>query len=325
MLLGFTSCSDDDASGSGSGYEFGPKVYVSTGLFPADRASVKLVKTPLTTELRSEVTFPVRLTTPVSSDLEVSFAIDNNLVATFNDANKTDYAVLPEGCVVDHTQSVVIVAQKVISESQVSVTNITLPNEIEEKKYLIPIKIAGVNSKSASISANLSTFYVIASVSKTNVDVSVTDLTGDVYTKSGWSATASSQKEDKYSVEKAIDGDNTTAWVTASGTANTTNALLTVDMGKSQAMNAIRITPNFAYTGTTYAVKLIEVYTSTDGINWEKQGVSAEFNKTIGTANAPVYKWIKFYAPVTARYLQFKFIQNWSGSYVGVGEVDVVK
>lgn len=312
-----SACSHDDLSTTGL------KVFINSEIYPTNQFKIDAIRTPVSVETSEVIKFPIKLTYPSPVDMVVHMAVDNSLVDSYNTNNGTSYKALPEGAVIC-TGSISIKANEMISTDSVALESIDL-SKAEENSYLIPIKIAELvsSNKGAQISENLSTVYITAKVTITNINISVLTNTGDVYDKESWSASALTEKEEKYAASKMIDGDNSTAWICANKSVD--ESILTIDMSKNQSMAGIRITPNFAYSGALYAIKQVEVYTSDDNSNWTKQGVSGVFSKTIGNATTPNYKIIQFYTPVSARYFQLRLIQNWSTLYTGIGEIDVIK
>lgn len=318
IAWGLSACSNDEDVNTAE-----VKAFVNSEIYPTNQFTIDAIQTPASAILSEKIKFPIKLTYPSKADIMVNMAVDYSLVNDYNANNGTSYKTLPEGAAV-YTKSIIVKSDEVISTDSVTLEGIDL-SKVKEGAYLIPIKIAELisSNKGVQISTNRSVVYIKTNVIVTNVNASVLTNTGEVYDQTGWSASASTEKEDKYAVAKLIDGDKMTAWVSALKVAN--ESVLTIDMGKSESMSAIRLTPNYAYSGTKYAIKSVEVYTSNDAQSWHKQGISATFNKTIGSVITPNYKIIQFYVPVSARYFQLKLVDNWSTDYTGVGEIDVIK
>jgi len=68
---------------------------------------------------------------------------------------------------------------------------------------------------------------------------------------------------------------------------------------------------------TSYCLTKVDIYSSADGVNWVLQGG----NVLLSTASS--YQYIKFYAPISAKYLKMS-ITGWrSTTYIRIAEFDV--
>lgn len=129
LLLG--GCNDADK------FDYGKEVLVMTGTEVSPIIKFVVEGTPST--------YPVTVssTGKVSSPVTVSIKVDNSLVEKYNQANKTNYYVVPDGAVELDASSVVIEAGQA-SSTTAPLRVVSTENFKDGCIYMIPVTITGV-------------------------------------------------------------------------------------------------------------------------------------------------------------------------------------
>ncbi len=310
-----SSCSKDEITYDIVG-EKTNKVYFNTETQYVNLYKFTVLHTPVSSTGNIIARFPVRCTKEASSELKVSLVVDNSLVENYNRLKNTMLSQVPENYFELSNNILTIPKGKMISSDSVSLS--VLPNFLPELKkdgYLIPVKISSVNgSNDIEISSNLNVVYIIISTSWTNCYNSpvLADMTGMslITPRTGWSATINVSL---YSgnLSQMFDGSTSTYWQIRPSQSFT----LTVDLNTEyNNITGIRSHTN----STSYNLTKVNVYTSTDGLNWVFQG-----SPTLSTATT--YQYIKFYQPVTARYIRIEAVSWRSTSRIYWAEFDVYR
>lgn len=149
-ILIFFSCKKTTTSESLNG------IYI----VPLSGSSVSEIKTLLSFE-KIPYKFPVAaaITTPVVADVNVTLAVDNNLISAFNTAQKTTYAVMPAGSYSIETTNLTIPKGGIASSQTNVVVNATMLTT--DVTYLLPVKVASVSSSDITLNAAIATKYYI--------------------------------------------------------------------------------------------------------------------------------------------------------------------
>ncbi|MDL2211172.1 DUF1735 domain-containing protein [Bacteroides sp. OttesenSCG-928-M17] len=310
LAAGTIACSDDDLNSKEL------KIYVSTGL--QNHFEMNLTHTPNVTTGESVVEFPVRATRELPADAEITFALNNDLADSYNQARGTTYKVLTEDLVTLLTPTVSIKQGELISTEQIRV-ELSDPTELTAKEgYLIPIAIKEVLSKDKGleISTNLSAVYIIITSTIITIETGI-EPGGTVMDRSKWTATASNTYTSSYGAANMIDGKVETSWF---GT--NTGTSLTFDMGETVKLKGFRITPNYKGFSPFYNADKVELFSSADNLEWDSHGIIEirEPSKETSVTN-PDYKYARFYNDTDVRYFRFVSTQV-SSYYWGIAEVD---
>ncbi|MDT0675462.1 BT_3987 domain-containing protein [Autumnicola musiva] len=257
--------------------------------------------------------FPVRSTLRTSSDVMVNFEVNNTLVDNYNLENGTNFSTVPEGMVNLEVPSLTINQGNFQSSDSIS---LSVPSEsysqLTEENYLVPITISSLeDAGNAEISTNLNTVYLMINTLETNVyDGAVEeDMEGEVVEdKSTWTATTDVPVSAGL-LENMFNPDVSDYWFISPAQ----ETELIVDLGIEYTdIKAIR----FNSYSSNFSLTSIHVSTSNDGETWISQG-------TAGLSTSSSYQYIKFYAPVTGRYLKLG-IEGWSSSsYVIMSTFDI--
>ncbi|WP_316788364.1 BT_3987 domain-containing protein [Pedobacter frigoris] len=248
--------------------------------------------------------FPARITQEAAENVKVSYAIDNSLIQTYNAEKGTNYVAVPAGILDVSTAELTIPQGRMNSTDSLKVA---VPKEkmsqLTAAGYLVPLKITSVNgAKNTEVSTNANTVYVVISTKQTNLyDAPVAaDITGTLNAvRTGWTATLDATLSSGSLPNMFDAGTNTSWYITPAKSVN-----LVVNMnGSITGITAVR----FHTSSTNYYLTTANVSTSADGVTWVSQGAA-----TFSIINA--YQYIKFYAPVTARYIKLE-VTGWrSGS-----------
>lgn len=105
--------------------------------------------------------FPIAaaISTAVTGDVGVTLTVDNSMVAAYNSAQKTTYAVLPAGSYSLDATSVTIPSGKIASnQTNLSINATLLATDVS---YLVPVKVASVSSSSITLNSAIATKYYI--------------------------------------------------------------------------------------------------------------------------------------------------------------------
>jgi len=195
----------------------------------------------------------------------------------------------------------------------------------DTKGYVLPLTITKIEGKDkgAKISSNQGTVYIAIPYKYTNVDTVQTLLAGTLMSRAGWAVTVSgSSNGTGNQPSNMLDGNNATYWRSNSST--TAIKTVTLNVGSSQTVSGIRISPN--YTSSAENATQITVSTSADNVTFTAQGIWKGTTYATGsTTSNPDLKGINFLVPVQARYFKLD-ITGWpSGGIVGIAEINTVQ
>lgn len=262
-----------------------------------------VIHTPTGSLGNIQATFPVRSTQTVDNDVSVTYAVDYSLVESYNANRGTQYLRLPDGFLTLGSQSLTIPRGQVESSEMV---NLSVPAnklaQLTAPAYLVPIKITTISGDgNTQISANQNTAYLVIRTTVTNLynGTVLADMTGStlIASRTGWTATVTpSTATTAGSFANLFDARTNTNWQASNWLVNNVSKPLPVTFDMASTRNnisGIRIHTN----STTYALTSVGVSTSTNGVDWVSQGVTAP-------SIASSYQYFKFYSPVSARYIR---------------------
>jgi hypothetical protein len=270
----------------------------------------------LSSTLPAVIQFPVLATKPVGQDVTISAALDTTLVAAYNTAHNTSYAVFPAGILTTDTLVAHITKGNTSSTDSVTiaVNSANLPL-LTGTTYMAPIKLTTVKDASAgSLTTNSTTqvTYIVVNVEQRRIKylATTTDIIGALLTpRTAWAATFTPALA---TVGSIFDGSLTTysRWSASPGQLN-------VDMQVSKNVTGIRL---YTATSATYVPTIVDVYLSNDGINYDHIGAPLKANITYST-----YDYILFYKAIPARYVRLilTYSTSTSSNNFRVAEFDV--
>lgn len=259
------------------------------------------------------------LSTHVSDNgWSVGAAVDNSLVAAYNAANHTSYAVVPAEHVVLEGVPCQIAAGAKKSDGQISVS---LTGDLSEltntSGYLIPVKLSAPAGAAASKSRG--TVYIVLipefSTDLLRKNFVLSDMLGEpVADRSGWTIVECDESgiySGKYT--DLFDGDAATYLRTWGGPIS-----FTADLGQEYDMTGLVITSRSNY-GTKYCPQSIRIEYSLDGVEYTELGTPTQSDKTILKALPDGY--VALYGALKLRYLKIE--ADYGGSNMGTGEFNI--
>lgn len=306
LIALLASCSSDEI------YDFpgdsNNRVYLSG----SDNYSFSVYHTPIGSLGDIKVMLPAFCTREASTDLKVSFAVDTTLVSAYNKTHSTQYSAIPSDLVVFSGNGLTIAKGSRVSQDSLTVTIPENLSKLKDEKYLVPITISTLgNAGNAAASTNKNVVYLTINTFNTNCFNSPvqSDMVGTlIQSRTAW--TASLNITAYYNaLSRLFDGSTTTySYVYPSQP-----CALTIDMASEyKGITGIRLN---SYS-TSYGITKANIYSSSDGITWTSQGIA-----NLSTASA--YQYIKFYSPISARYIKLDVTAYRSTYYIRFGEFDI--
>jgi hypothetical protein len=308
MLSACKSDEQFDFEGDGTN-----RVYFNTENYTVNNYNAYLfpvIHTPAGSLGNVNAAFAIKSTLEAPADIKVKYVVDYSLIDSYNAANGTQYVKLPDGLLTMGATELTIPQGRLATSDSVKVA---VPadklSQLTAPGYIVPFKITST-SDGAQISANQNTAYLVIKTTVTNAYNSpvLADMTGAlIASRTGWTAT----------LDPAITSG---ALANLFDARTNTNIILnpakvsklTVDMASARTkISGVRFHTN----STTYAITSAAISTSTDGVTWTPQGTA-----TVSIASA--YQYVKFYTPVTARYIRLEFLA-WRSTQLVFTEFDV--
>lgn len=279
-----------------------PTLYTQTGADNVVSGKIVHVKGVGST---SDFSTSFKVYTTISSDngYNVNVAVDNSLIAAYNEKHKTSYAQMPSANINLQNASVAIAAGDNATAENVTLSLTgDLSSLTNENGYLIPLRMAAsgaVTSESRGV-----VYAVINSETKLIKAISFADeITGfPAGGRSTWSA-------DCDDASNLFDGDNSTRVYFE----NSDN-VLTVNLGGKHLVTGVVM--------NTYSLADVSVQYSTDGTSWKSAGTADDSDVvyTGSSWNQGDY-YIAFGEYLEAAYLRLTF--GFSGYYTQMGEFGI--
>lgn len=274
---------------------------------------------------QNEFKFPVMLTLPLQTDIEISVELAMNEIDVYNTNNNTSYASPSSDSYSFTNKSVTIKAGELESSDSICLTinDFNLLNA--EEGYIFPFRLSEVSTGNASISSNLNMLYLVLNNTFSNIDTKAVSIEGEVCDRSRWICTS----PDSYYTDPqdVLDGNPYSQW---EGFTYGNQISFKINMGTQNSIKGLTFSPNYVPDGQICPnnMKTTNVSTSNDGYEWTDQGsivmpaVSAN-----ASYNNPVLNIIKFYSPVTTQYIKLEMPDSWNDSYIDVyiGEINAIK
>lgn len=263
----------------------------------------------LSTTIPAAIKFPVNATRPVSQNVVIGAELDNSLIAAYNASHNTNYAEFPAG--VFNTAGLVVHITKGASISADSITivsDLAVLNTLTGTAYMAPIKLKTVsNSGAGSITGNSITdiTYIVANVEQRKIKylAVAADALGLLVTpRTPWSVTFNPAPS---TVGNILDGSTATysRWTTPVSPYGQVD----VNMQAVKNVTGIRLYTSNSSTSTPAQVN---VYLSSDGINYNLIGAPLRANLTFATS----YNYILFYQAIPAQYIRLQLYYSTSTS-----------
>ena len=249
---------------------------------------------------------------PVSVSLNV--VAKDSLVAVYNKQNKTSFISVPAGSYSIANNGAASISPGTSTSGNFEVDfDATKFTAQTASAYLLPVAIKGGDYTAGTV------MYIRIMPSVVNIKPGNNLPVGTAIGRTGWKASATSSY-DGLPASQVLDGDYSTYWV------NDYNQGLpqsiTIDMGQSNTFKGITYSTGFGFfQAYDTAPSIIVVSTSTDGINWTRQGSYSGPDSSEGAVNG-----ISFYNPVTARYVMLNCTADYSQfGLVGFSEINAIK
>lgn len=239
-----------------------------------------------------------------TADIQVNFAVNNQLVDSFNKANGTTYQVLPDKSY-EYTATGVI-RQGTLSTGPLAVQIKTGGAGAPEvlKDYLLPVVIS---STSAELNSKISVAFFKITIQPV------------LYDRTGWKIAGFSSEEaegEGPNNGKAIfvlDNNPSSFWHSQwKGASPGPPHYLIVDMGATKTIHGVALTPRQSDNSGKPAELAVE--TSADNITWQQVGTFTMENTTAEQMRA-----LKTYTD--ARYFKLIINKSYNGSYTHLAEL----
>lgn len=251
----------------------------------------------LSTTLPATIKVPVYSTHPLAEDVTIGAELDNSLVAKYNAEHNTNYAALPNGFLNTSGLSAKILKGQTTSSDSINIaTTLTSLNTLTSAAYLVPIKLTTVSNPSmgAITATNSMVTYIVLNVELRRIKFLATaaEVQGTLITpRTGWAMTFTPAPAPT-TAGSVVDGSTST--FSRFGTSPVT---VDVNLNASKNVTGLRL---YTSNNATHIPTRVDVYTSTDGINYTLVGSPNRADLTYASS----YNYILFYKPITASYVR---------------------
>lgn len=320
-ICSMQSCSDDEA------YDVvgdkTNKVFINTDHLnpigtPKNSYTFEVQHTPEGSTAGSsiEAKFPVRTTRAVEGNIVVTAEIDNSAIDIYNNANGTSYNMIPENLVVLEDMSATVSQGNTLSTDSIEVSiDQTKLDQLTKEYYLVPIKLKSVSDKSAEISSNYNTVYIIINTKEVVIkpNVSPSEMLGTLVSDySAWTVIADVTASSG-SASDVFDGSTNTYW-----DLQASPVTITLDMKQKKKIGGLRLYSMYAQYGSYYYANKVDVAVSENSIDYKELGAGLVSNM----ASASNYQYLGFYKPIEAQYIKLKL--TWAASWAaGIRELGI--
>ncbi|MGM9812843.1 MAG: BT_3987 domain-containing protein [Muribaculaceae bacterium] len=302
LLPVLTACQDEPEVGDTlyptEKENYDAKVYINETASPGNTANVNIIQTPVSMVIPDEtISFYVRLTKPVDTDVTVTVDENAELAAAYDN----NAEVLPTGALQISNSTVTIPAGKQVSSTPVEI--VVPNNDVISSLGAKGVAALSIKSSSGNFSAgqNNNAYYVVVNKTFTNIksqsSADLAELTQ--IATDGITATSGD-----YDASDLIDGNtNQAGWYDEA----------VFQFSSPQTVSAISF---LAYSRSTgYAPKVVEIFTSDDGENWTSQ-TGGMYTSSITPNSRSLEVPFVFYAGITCNYIKFVFYETvWSVGY----------
>lgn len=288
-------------------------VYVSNQIAPVNEYKFKnifnLTENTSTLTGDSVYKFPARITMPATEKVTVKFDIDEDFIATYNEANGTQYSFLPPQFYTIEKNEVSIEQGETESKDSVLVRLNTKANWEEAKGalLLLPIKIVSATGKSVSISKNMNTVKVFGVLHKVlaNIDSSNEPIEG-VEFNDGITLTSNYKQGDMgFLTDGNIDSDG---WYPT-----LPSHYITITLDKEQVIKGIKFNTSSSY--------------QLSGVSLSSIGADGSFEQGVFSSNkVTTVVYLKFKTPVSVKSLTLnRFKARNGGNSPDLFEINLIK
>jgi hypothetical protein len=272
-----------------------------------DVASSGLIN--LSSTMPAIIKVPVFATREVSEDVTIGAVQDNSLIADYNASHNTSYLAFPSGIL--NTSGL---SARIAKGGSTSTDSLTIATDSTQFKiltgvaYIAPIRLTTVSNRNVGGITNNSTtqvVYILANVEQRRIKflATTTDIQGALVTpRTSWTSIFSPTPT---TIGSIFDGLTTTysRWTTPVSP----YGQLDVNIQASKNITGIRL---YTMNSSTYVPTKVDVYLSSDGINYDLIGSPLKANLTF----ASNYNYILFYKAIPAQYIRLRLYYSTSTS-----------
>ncbi len=274
--------------------------------------------------VHGDLNLTAAVNTAFAEPLTVGLRDRQEWLASYNQANQTNYVAFPAGTFAVSPASVSIGRGALSAATPFSLALSNTHAFETGRSYLLPV---GITDEGPVPPHEMrGTAYFSVEVALQNIDPANSLPSGSRVDRTDWTATASSTDNEFASLgvpASVFDNNPATGWHSELVFGTPPTVTFTVDMQDQKNIRGFIFTPRYwDYFGTGYisAVTGMRVASSSDGINWTIQG-SYTGSMPAGTATSPETRNVRFFTPVQARYFRFTLTEY--GEYAaGFGELD---
>lgn len=304
LLLPLAACDDEPEVGS-TLYPVEPenydaRLFINETAMPGNQATLEVIETPVSLLApEDEITFNVKLTKPVATDVTVTVAESAELAAAYGN----DAEALPSGTLQIANSTVTIKAGSVVSSEAVKM-KLNANDAVKDlaSKGVAAVAISSNNAGIATGTTN-NAYYVVLNKKVTNYKGQLADEIATMNQIPGSSITAT---VDGYSASELTDGSlSTEFWYWYSGGYD-----VIFTFKETTNVRGLGFYSN-AYTG--YCPSVIEILTSNDGQNWTSQTGGKVSLNWPSSANELIP--FVLYSAIPCNYVMLKFYSCFWSSY----------
>jgi len=281
----------------------------SSGNMPQNSINYNVINVPdaagsgllnFSSTMPATIQFPVFATRPVSEDVIIAAELDNSLIEQYNAAHNTDYFTFPAGFFYNPTSlSAKILKGETASMDSISlVADLSVLNTLTGSAYIAPIKLTTVSKPQVGKITTSATrvTYIVVNVELRLIRYNATAaqaLGSLINPRTSWDVLLTPSPNSMGGNGSIIDGSTSTysRWGT------TTVGQVDVNMQDLKNVTGMRL---YTTTSSTLIPTQIEVYLSSDGINYDHIGSPLRANLTYASS----YNYILFYKAIPAQYVR---------------------
>ena len=321
----FSACDEDEYEEKTVGNDTIQKVYLSNGVSPMDFMDMVMQFNPSDIPDKAEYKVPVRITSPLSTDVTVTLEIgDLEAVTTYNATHGTKYALPVEGTYEFTKNTATIKAGDYVSADSACLTLSNFAAMNLSGKYLFPMKLKDVSDSKVALSTNMNQMYCALINNCINVDPGESELgNGTFIADRNWYIDSTPYSRD---VAYLVDGKDANVnkydkWLV---TGHDKEVTLVFNFKKEVTFNGISMGTTTAFSNKAN-VKNVDIYTSENKNDWKLVGC-----KLFPQPDKIKNNIVKFYTPITTQYLKLHFLDSWQqnsyGEYqIGISEFNLIK
>ncbi|WP_164111891.1 MULTISPECIES: BT_3987 domain-containing protein [Sphingobacterium] len=245
----------------------------------------------------------------------------DELVAAYNLQHNTNYLPFPaESYKLYNTATVK--ANETVSATGIRVEIVNSALFKSPNLYMVPIKVNSSDPKNVLADPEKDRVNIFLFVSNI-LKGAVHELVGDVVDRSIWKIKAAYSASATFSIEKILDGKNSTYWL---GDTKKDLGVFEIDMGGTETIKGFKITPSYGPFQTSNVLEM-DIFSSEDGVNWKQEGrYFGSPTSPTTNVNNPDVKVVKFTNAVTARYFKCKVLKTtFSAGLTSIAEFNAIK